>query len=509
MSLVDLGKRLLESAKLGETEEVRLLMSNGAPFTTDWLGSSPLHMAAQYGHLATAEVLLRAGISKDARTKVDRTPLHIAAQEGHVEIVELLIKHGAEVDAKDMLRMTPLHWAVERGHMKVILCLLKHNADTNSLNKFNKTPFDIAEYNRQKEIIEVLEYHTTNPARSKDNTATNKPVQLLPLPPAVNPVIKRAVPVTSKTDTVSIGHAENVNKATTSSPTIVTATAAATSATPTSTANAKSSTQRPILLQANLAHIQKAAAAAAAAGGTTKTLSSDSEEGDSSDQSCTNVLATLAALAEATAPNATISTSEALQWLESHGITMLPTDNSTVVASAIESGHTVALTEAGKLALNWVRDNPTLNNSTEAPSSVHENTESGNMPNSSNNLNQKVITIVADHTQLPSIISQQAPIVVMGSQNVHSTAAAKTNASPPVKRIKTIVPKKEQIKSVANGKVSSTELSAEEERLKLQRELEKIKKEAELYKVQLLQKAREAEQYRKQLEEMRGMSHSN
>ena len=37
MSLVDLGKRLLEAAKRGETEEVRTLMSNGAPFTTDWV----------------------------------------------------------------------------------------------------------------------------------------------------------------------------------------------------------------------------------------------------------------------------------------------------------------------------------------------------------------------------------------------------------------------------------------------------------------------------------------
>lgn len=67
------------------------------------LGFSPLHMAAQNGHLTTAEVLLRAGISRDARTKVDRTPLHIAAAEGHLDIVELLINHGAEVDARDMV----------------------------------------------------------------------------------------------------------------------------------------------------------------------------------------------------------------------------------------------------------------------------------------------------------------------------------------------------------------------------------------------------------------------
>lgn len=37
MSLVDLGKKLLDSARIGETEDVRLLMGNGAPFTTDWV----------------------------------------------------------------------------------------------------------------------------------------------------------------------------------------------------------------------------------------------------------------------------------------------------------------------------------------------------------------------------------------------------------------------------------------------------------------------------------------
>lgn len=53
--------------------------------------------------MKTCEVLLRAGISKDARTKVERTPLHMAAYEGHSEVVELLLKHGAEVNAKDMV----------------------------------------------------------------------------------------------------------------------------------------------------------------------------------------------------------------------------------------------------------------------------------------------------------------------------------------------------------------------------------------------------------------------
>lgn len=37
MSLVDLGKRLLEAARKGQDDDVRNLMANGAPFTTDWV----------------------------------------------------------------------------------------------------------------------------------------------------------------------------------------------------------------------------------------------------------------------------------------------------------------------------------------------------------------------------------------------------------------------------------------------------------------------------------------
>ncbi|CAL8293077.1 unnamed protein product [Merluccius merluccius] len=144
MSLVDLGKRLLEAARKGQDDEVRILMANGAPFTTDWLGTSPLHLAAQHGHYSTAEVLLRAGVSRDARTKVDRTPLHMAASKGHTVIVELLVRSGADINARDMLKMTALHWAAQHGHQGVVQTLLKHGADVHALSKFDKTPFDIA-----------------------------------------------------------------------------------------------------------------------------------------------------------------------------------------------------------------------------------------------------------------------------------------------------------------------------------------------------------------------------
>lgn len=67
------------------------------------MGTSALHLAASNNHLETCEVLLRAGISRDARTKVDRTPLHLAAYEGHAKICELLLLNKAEVDPRDMV----------------------------------------------------------------------------------------------------------------------------------------------------------------------------------------------------------------------------------------------------------------------------------------------------------------------------------------------------------------------------------------------------------------------
>ncbi|KAI7802852.1 GA-binding protein subunit beta-1 isoform X2 [Triplophysa rosa] len=162
MSLVDLGKKLLEAARAGQDDEVRILMANGAPFTTDWLGTSPLHLSAQFGHFSTTEVLLRAGVSRDARTKVDRTPLHMAASEGHGGIVELLLKHGADVNAKDMLQMSALHWAVEHGHRDAVELLLRFGADVHAQSKFCKNALDIALDNGSHELAEILQVAMRN-----------------------------------------------------------------------------------------------------------------------------------------------------------------------------------------------------------------------------------------------------------------------------------------------------------------------------------------------------------
>lgn len=164
---MDLGRSLLEAAREGSTERVYEFMSKGAPFTTDWLGTSPLHLAAKNNHVDTCRVLLRGGLNKDSKTKVDRTPLHFAVFEGNVEVVQLLLAHKCNPNAQDMLKMTALHWAVEKESLEIVNLLLQNGADPNIKSKFGKTPISLA---AEKQNVTLLK-------RLVDPTNTSKSIQ--------------------------------------------------------------------------------------------------------------------------------------------------------------------------------------------------------------------------------------------------------------------------------------------------------------------------------------------
>ncbi|XP_073984901.1 uncharacterized protein isoform X2 [Rhodnius prolixus] len=156
-AVMELGKQLLMTAKNGNAQEVLELISKGAPFATDWVGTSPLHWAAFNNHIEVAETLLLAGISRDAKNKVNRTPLHVAAQRGNHKIVEVLLTFGADVNCKDILKMAPLHWAAESGSKESVQLLLDYGADLTDVNVFDKTPAMIAKDSNHFEILKIIE----------------------------------------------------------------------------------------------------------------------------------------------------------------------------------------------------------------------------------------------------------------------------------------------------------------------------------------------------------------
>ncbi|KAL1423137.1 hypothetical protein MTO96_021509 [Rhipicephalus appendiculatus] len=190
---------------------------------------------------------------------------------------------------------------------------------------------------------------------------------------------------------------------------------------------------------------------------------------------------------------------------------MLPADNSTIVASALEGGQTISLTDAGKLALNWVKDQQSV--------AADGTTSEVSLSNVTTAGNQKVIAIVTDQSQIPSLVTAgagQSPFVVVSGATLKAADGSashmiiKSPMEPPLKRIRRVsIPDKVNGKSAAAPVVvteSQAKSPVDQEKDKLQRELEALRKQAEQYKAQLQQKSHEAEQYKKQLEEMKSSS---
>ncbi|XP_078667186.1 uncharacterized protein LOC144909022 isoform X2 [Branchiostoma floridae x Branchiostoma belcheri] len=454
LTLVDLGKRLLDAARKGLDEEVRMLMSNGAPFTTDWLGTSPLHFAAQHGHTSTAEVLLRAGVSRDARTKVDRTPLHMAAQEGHLDIVEMLIKNGADVNAKDMLRMTPLHWAVEAGHKDIAKCLMRNGAELYVESKFEKTAFDITMDKGDDEMLNLLRGNVNGNSTERLSTSgTPTTIYLTQTSGAATPVFLPTATLVTSTST----NKTNSGARTTSTET-----------------------------------------------------------------GSTSVLATLAALAEASAPLTTPTTvhgsaQEVLSWLESQGIQTTTSGASSPHTITIESGQTLTLTEAGKLALKLT--NQTTGQVEETASETESQSQSGIGQMVGSPSGQRVITIVADQGQIPGLQTTVIPtpatnapimvamatgdhqgpaVVTVAAQERTSAGNVSTDNDPPSKRMRG----DSDADNAQLNWLKEKHNQESVEREMLQKQLEAAQKEAERYKEQLARKEQEAEKYKQKLMEI-------
>ena len=89
------------------------------------MGNTALHCAINANNPTILTLLLRAGLSPDARNDYHRTPLHLAAMAGHANLLAILLDHHAKYDEKDRWLQTPLGIAYKNHHLECAVILVE------------------------------------------------------------------------------------------------------------------------------------------------------------------------------------------------------------------------------------------------------------------------------------------------------------------------------------------------------------------------------------------------
>ncbi|PSC73049.1 NF-kappa-B inhibitor 1 isoform B [Micractinium conductrix] len=95
-------RRLLLAAALGDKEESRQLLRQGADVAyADAQGTTALHEACRHGHLPLAKLLLRRGGDAGLGDCRGDTPAHLAARQGHLDLLSAMLQadHPPEIEA--------------------------------------------------------------------------------------------------------------------------------------------------------------------------------------------------------------------------------------------------------------------------------------------------------------------------------------------------------------------------------------------------------------------------
>ena len=107
--------------------------------------TTPLHYAAEIGHLTICLLMIKKMQEKCPKTKMGCTPIHTAAYHGHLEVCRLMMEFSRDKNPKDFdLGRTPLHWAARKGHLHICKLIIDNTKNKNPKTINGVTPLHLA-----------------------------------------------------------------------------------------------------------------------------------------------------------------------------------------------------------------------------------------------------------------------------------------------------------------------------------------------------------------------------
>jgi uncharacterized protein len=157
---VQIDLDVFEASALGRTDDVRTLVTREPDlvfrFSPD--GFTPLHLAAFFGHVDIARLLIDLGADVEAvaRNRMRVRPLHSAAASRQLEIARLLVDAGADVNERQEHGFTPLHAAAQNGDLDLTRMLLECGADAKQATEDGRLAADFARNAGNESVLDVL-----------------------------------------------------------------------------------------------------------------------------------------------------------------------------------------------------------------------------------------------------------------------------------------------------------------------------------------------------------------
>ena len=152
---------VFEAASFGDVERVAELLAMD-PASVDARsgdGFTALHLAAFFGQVGAARLLMTHGAEVDAPGIgwMTGTALHSAASAKQAEVVRALLEAGADPNARQSGGWIPLHAAARNGDARSIALLLAAGSDAAAVNDEGSSVLEMSQQSGDDEATAMIE----------------------------------------------------------------------------------------------------------------------------------------------------------------------------------------------------------------------------------------------------------------------------------------------------------------------------------------------------------------